>query len=156
MTDGNMRRLRWVATGVGLAACFAPMAHLLEMPNKLRLDGALWLAIQQHLYAGWGPLIGAPTETAGTAINLVLLAAHGGRGAMARRHGLAALCYVAMLVCFFVLNAPVNAAVATWTAATLPPDWASYRLRWEIGHGLAALFALLALAAVGGRPTREG
>jgi hypothetical protein len=58
----KFRRLGWFARALAVAACFAPVAHLLEMPNKLRLDGALWLAIQQHLYAGWGPLVGAPTE----------------------------------------------------------------------------------------------
>lgn len=33
-------------------------AHVLELPNKLSLDGPLWLAVQQHLYRGWGPYIG--------------------------------------------------------------------------------------------------
>jgi hypothetical protein len=32
------------------AAVLVPMAHVLELPNKLTLDGPLWVAIQQHLY----------------------------------------------------------------------------------------------------------
>ena len=35
------------------------MAHLLEQPDKLHLDGSLWLAVQQYLYDGWCPLIGS-------------------------------------------------------------------------------------------------
>jgi len=140
--------LRRLAVWIAFLACLAPMAHLLEMPNKLRLDGALWLAVQQQLYNGWGPLIGAPTEIGGLAINLVLLGVNRGRPIAAMRHGLAALCYIVMLACFFLLNAPVNSAVSVWTPATLPPDWARYRLRWEIGHGVAALFALIGLVAV--------
>ena len=54
-----------------------------------------------------------------------------------------------MLLSFFLFNAPVNEAVNKWTPETLPADWASYRLRWETGHALAALFALLGLAAAG-------
>jgi hypothetical protein len=53
-----------------------------------------------------------------------------------------------MIAVFFVFNAPVNAAVDTWTPATLPADWPAYRLRWEIGHVLAALFSFVGLMAL--------
>jgi hypothetical protein len=125
------------------------MAHLLELPNKLRLDGALWLVVQQHLYNGWGPLIGAPTEIGGLIINLVLLAANRRRARLALLFGVAGIAYSAMLLSFFLLSAPVNEAVNKWTPETLPADWASYRLRWETGHALSALFALLGFVAVG-------
>jgi hypothetical protein len=123
------------------------MAHVLELPNKLRLGGSLWLAVQQHLYNGWGPLIGAPIEIGGLIINLVLLAAYRRRARPALLFGLAAVAYGAMLLSFFLLNAPVNEAVNKWTPETLPTDWANYRLRWETGHALAVLFALLAVVA---------
>lgn len=137
-------RLRWLALLVAFLACLAPMAHVMEMPNKLRLDGPLWLAVQQHLYAGWGPFIGAPTELGGLIVSLVLATV--GRGRDRFLFGIAAAAYVGMLLCFFLLNAPVNAAVDGWTPATLPADWTRHRWRWETGHALAALFALLGLA----------
>jgi hypothetical protein len=142
-----MRWLRCLALLIGFSACLAPMAHVLELPNKVRLDGSLWLAVQQHLYAGWGPLIGAPTEIGGLIISLILLAANRRHARRAVLFGLAGAAYGAMLLSFFLLNAPVNEAVNTWTAATLPTDWTNYRLRWEIGHAVAALFALLAFVA---------
>jgi hypothetical protein len=142
-----MRWLRCLALLIGFSACLAPMAHVLELPNKVRLDSSLWLAVQQHLYAGWGPLIGAPTEIGGLIISLILLAANRRHARRAVLFGLAGAAYGAMLLSFFLLNAPVNEAVNTWTAATLPTDWTNYRLRWEIGHAVAALFALLAFVA---------
>ena len=60
----------------------------------------------------------------------------------------AATCYVVMLLAFFMFNAPVNAAIDSWTAATLPADWASYRAKWETGHAIAAVFAAGALIFV--------
>jgi hypothetical protein len=112
-----MRWLRCLALLIGFSACLAPMAHVLELPNKVRLDSSLWLAVQQHLYAGWGPLIGAPTEIGGLIISLILLAANRRHARRAVLFGLAGAAYGAMLLSFFLLNAPVNGAVNTWTAA---------------------------------------
>ena len=57
-----MHRLRLLALVVAVIALLAPAAHVLEMPNKLRIDGPLWLAVQQSLYRGWGPFVGGPAE----------------------------------------------------------------------------------------------
>jgi hypothetical protein len=43
---------------LAILAALPPLAHVLELPNKLALDGELWLAVQQHLYRGWGPFLG--------------------------------------------------------------------------------------------------
>ena len=61
------------------AAVLAPMAHVLELPNKLTLDGPLWVAIQQHLYRGWGSVIGGPIEVAALATTLALVIIRRGR-----------------------------------------------------------------------------
>jgi hypothetical protein len=53
-----------------------------------------------------------------------------------------------MIVVFFVFNAPVNKAVRNWTPTTLPSDWPAYRLRWETGHALAAVLAVVGLVAM--------
>lgn len=142
-----MRWLRRLAVVIAFLACLAPLAHVLELPNKLRVDGPLWLAVQQHLYNGWGPFIGAPTEIGGLLISLVLLAAYRKHARAAALFSLAVAGYGGMLLSFFLLNAPVNEALNRWTPEMLPADWASYRLQWEIGHAIAALFALTGLAA---------
>ncbi len=142
----SMGVLRWVLLAVAIGAILAPGAHLLELPNKLALDGHLWLAVQQTLYRGWGPFIGAPTEVAGLALSLSLAV-----WPRTRRRWpwlLAGAAYAVMIGVFFVFNAPVNAAVAGWTSATLPADWEEYRLQWEAGHALSALLSFVALFAV--------
>ena len=124
------------------------MVHVLELPNKLALDGALWLAVQQHLYRGWGPFLGGPAEIGALATTLLVTVMR----RRCRRAWLpslfAAAIYAAMIVVFFVFNAPVNRAVDSWTEATLPADWPAYRLQWEAGHALAGLLGWLGLAAL--------
>lgn len=119
-------------------------AHVLELPNKLTLDGPLWLAVQQRLYRGWGPVLG-PFEIGAVVATWVL-------ASMRRREPtfgstvLAALLLTASLALFFLAVQPVNAAFATWTPATLPADWPVYRLQWELGHAARLVLAAAALA----------
>lgn len=68
---------------------------------------------------------------------------------------IASIGYAGMLVAFFTLNLPVNAAVSTWTWATLPADWMAYRLRWEAGHAVAAVLSVVSLATLAWARARE-
>ena len=67
-----MAALRTINLFLAFIATTAPLAHVLEVPSKLTLDGALWLAIQQHLYRGWGTVFG-PVEIAALVLSGVLL-----------------------------------------------------------------------------------
>jgi len=60
-----------------------------------------------------------------------------------------------MLADFFVFNQPVNEALLGWMPATLPADRSNYRLRWEIGHALTALFSVIAFATLIRQRIRE-
>jgi hypothetical protein len=133
---------------LAVLATLAPIAHVLEMPNKLALDAPLWLAVQQNLYRGWGPFIGGPIEILALATTLALLVARRRDLAPMRLTLIAAIAYVGMIATFFVLNDPVNAALNTWTPSSIPPYWSSYRLQWEVGHALAAILSCLALLAL--------
>jgi len=143
-----MSHLRWANLILAILAAMPPLAHVLELPNKLALDGELWLAVQQNLYRGWGPFLGAPAEIGALATTLTLLVVRRANGGTQLLRVIAAMAYAAMLVAFFVFNAPVNEALNGWTSATLPSDWATYRLRWEAGHALAALMSVVALVAL--------
>ena len=142
-----MRTLKTFNLIIAFIATTAPIAHLLEMISKLTLDGPLWLGIQQHLYRGWGDVFG-PVEIAAVLSSLTLLVvlwrAHDER----RAYMIATLCYAAMLADFFLFNNPVNTALNGWTAATLPQDWSEYRLQWEIGHALTAVFSVVAFVVL--------
>ena len=145
-----MASLRWLSVIIAGLALLAPAAHVLEMPNKLALDGPVWLAVQQQLYRGWGPLVGAPTQIGGLLVNLALMCARSESRKRRIASAVAACSYLGMLASFFVFNAPVNAAVAHWSAASLPPDWTAYRYRWEAGHAISSAFGLVAFVAVYG------
>lgn len=137
--------LRAANLAFAVLAVAAPIAHVLELPNKLQLQGDLWLAVQQHLYRGWGPFLGAPTEIGALVTSTLITVLSGGRRGLLIA---ACLCFAGMIATFLVLNAPVNGATAAWTSATLPADWANYRARWEAGHALAAMLAIVGLAAL--------
>ncbi len=143
--------MKWIGhanLAFAVLAVLAPVAHVLELPNELALDGPLWLAVQQHLYRGWGPFLGGPVEIGALATSVLLAFRHRRHDPAYRPMLAASLAYAGMIATFFILNRPVNVALGAWTPATLPPDWASHRLRWEIGHAIAALLSLAGLSAV--------
>ena len=148
-TDGAvlLRGLRAVAVVcAGIAAGLA-LAHVLQRPGTSALDGPSWLAVQHTFYGGFA-VVGGLGEVLG------LLAAAGG-AFLARRAGgrphplaLAAACFGGMLGVYALGNRPVNAAVATWTPSTLPPDWTAWRDQWETAHALSAGLAVIALVVL--------
>jgi hypothetical protein len=138
-----MLALRTANLIIAFIATIAPIAHALETISKLRLDGPLWLGIQQHLYRGWGEIFG-PVEIAALLSTLALLVVTWRDRSARRAYMIAAVCYAVMLADFFIFNRPVNEALRGWTPATLPSNWSEYRLRWEIGHTLTALFSVIA------------
>lgn len=89
------------------------MAHALELPNKLSLGANLWLAVQQHLYRGWGPFLGGPAEIGALTVSLILAYMRRRNRVAAGLTLIAAIGYAGMVAAFFVLNSPVNEAVAT-------------------------------------------
>jgi len=148
---GSGRRLlalRPVNLTFALLAALPPIAHVLELPNKLALDAPLWLAVQQHLYRGWGPFLGGPVEIIAFATAITLMVARRRDPAPMRLTLVAALAYAGMIATFFVFNNPVNAALNGWTPSTIPPDWTSWRLRWETGHALAAALSIAAIVSL--------
>lgn len=132
---------------IAALATTAPIAHVVELPNKLRMDGGLWLAVQQQLYRGWGSVYG-PVEILALATSVALAFLRRKRPDCLRPTLAAVLLYAGMIAVFFVFNAPVNHAFQAWTPATLPADWPAYRIRWEGGHALAALLSVIALGAL--------
>jgi hypothetical protein len=130
-----VRALRWISLLATAVPLGATVAHVMELPNKLVLDGPLWLAVQQNLYRGWGPFIG-PFEIVAIVTTWALAYLVRARHPAFALTFVAALCLSAMLLAFFLFNAPVNAAFAGWTAETLPADWTDYRQQWELGYAI--------------------
>jgi len=150
-----MLALRTANLIIAFIATTAPIAHALEMISKLTLDGPLWLGVQRHLYRGWGEVFGPVEIIAFLSTLALLLLTWRDRS---RRHAylIAAMCYAVMLADFFAFNRPVNEVLSSWTPATLPADWSNYRVRWEIGHALTALFSVIAFATLIHQRIHEG
>lgn len=148
-----MAALRTINLFLAFIATTAPLAHVLELPSKLTLDGPLWLAIQQHLYRGWGTVFG-PVDIAALVLSGVLLISTW-RTSVRSRYAVAFVCYAGMIAVFFLFNAPVNEALSVWTASTLPADWDVYRLRWEVGHPLAAALSVIAFVTLSRQRVRN-
>jgi hypothetical protein len=140
-----LRALNLVAA---ILAVLAPAAHVLEMPNKLLLDGTTWLVVQQNLYRGWGPFLAGPSEIVALLTSLALLVLLRRKPLQRETFALAAFCYAGMIAAFFLANEPVNRLVSRWTPATLPADWPHYRILWEGGHAASAMLGAIALLAI--------
>ncbi|MFZ5790870.1 MAG: hypothetical protein ACOY3L_09245 [Pseudomonadota bacterium] len=129
--------LLFVALTLGLV-----FSHVMELPGKLRLDGADWLTVQHNLYVAFG-VVGAAIEVLAIVLVWLLVFLVRARKPAWRWTLIAALCVSAGLGVWFWLVSPMNAALNAWTPETLPPDWTRYRDQWEIGHAIhAALFGL--------------
>jgi hypothetical protein len=143
--EARVKILRFISillTALTLGLLFA---HVLEIPGKLRFDGATWLTVQQNLYVGFGT-IGAVIEIAAIlAAWLVVLAAYR-RGSPIGALLAAAIAASVGLGLWVALVAPVNDALSGWTPQTIPADWQSYRNQWELGHALHGLCFLLAFS----------
>ncbi len=142
-----MKWLRLIVLIIAFLTMIAPLAHVLEMPAKFMLDGPVWLTIQQNLYRGWGIVFG-PIEGLALICSIILFTMTKGDRLDRSGYLIAAVCYAAMIGYFFLFNDFVNNALNSWTAATMPANWTEYRLKWETGHGLAALFSLVAFVAL--------
>jgi uncharacterized membrane protein len=122
----------------------AALAHLLKLPNKMPLSAAEYLWVQQHLYSGFGRVLG-PVEL-GAFLSALALTTLLRKHRLAFLLGLAAsICSAVALIIWQLHNDPVNAAVAAWTIDTLPPDWVIYRDRWEYAHAARAGLYTLSL-----------
>ncbi|MBS0276241.1 MAG: DUF1772 domain-containing protein [Proteobacteria bacterium] len=135
--------LRNVSLVFAFLATTAPLAHVLEMASKLTLPGPLWLGIQQNLYRGWGAVFG-PVEIICLILAFALFARARPDRQASNIYLAVIVCYAAMLASFFLFNDPVNEALNRWTPTMMPANWPDYRLRWEIGHAITAVLAVIA------------
>jgi hypothetical protein len=121
----------------------AAIAHLLELPAKMQLNGSDYLTVQQ-IYRSWA-LLGIVIYAALSAI-LVLAALVRTQRRAQRLVVAAILCIVAAQIVFWAFTYPVNQVTNNWTL--LPEDWQQLRVRWEFSHAAGAVLQFSALAAL--------
>ena len=133
------------------------MAHLLEMPPKMRYDGALYATVNSTLYPLFA-IVGGPIQVAAILAAAVLAYRTRGSGPAYRWAVGGTLGLLFSFLLWAVLVAPVNAEwarVAASDPAGVPAAYLALRDRWEFGHVAAfgvwlAGFCFLLRAAMGG------
>lgn len=145
--NATLKTARFVALfATGLSAGVA-LSHLLELPNKMPLEARDYLLVQQHLYEGFGRVVGSIELVAFLATVVVVV--------LVRRRRIPFLLTLFALMCLAIAqvvwqlhNGPVNQAVDTWTATTMPSNWMTYRDRWEYAHAARAMLYTVGFGAI--------
>jgi hypothetical protein len=126
------------------ALALAPAtAHLAELPNKVALPAAAYLAVQQ-IYRGWALFGFVVAGALASTLAFTILAWR--RGLPIALPLFAFLCIVGTQIVFWTHTAPANSATEQWTM--LPQNWQTLRTQWEYSHALSAVLNLAALLAL--------
>jgi len=136
-----LKRWAFAASVLFVSLTLIPLgAHLLALPNKIAMSGEEYLAAQQ-VCRGWA-LAGA--------FVIAAIVSTAGLGWASRRTPaesvpvtVALVCLVVSQVVYWILDFPANDATGNWSS--LPENWQVLRMRWEAGHAIGALLALVAL-----------
>jgi hypothetical protein len=126
------------------ALALAPaMAHLLELPNKIKLSRDEYLTVQQ-IYRGWALLgvvvFGALLST----LALTILVRNQPRAFIWSLTAL--LCIVGTQIIFWTFTYPANQQTNNWTV--LPDNWPELRAQWEYSHAAGVVLNVIALATL--------
>jgi hypothetical protein len=138
----SLRAWRFATLLLAALSLTMESAHVLELPQKLQYDAAMYAAVNGTLYR-WFAIVGAVYQLGSIVLAAVLAFLVRGRGASFRWTLAGALCLAAAFGLWAAVVARVNAEVATalrLEPASVPALWMRLRDRWEYGH--AAGFAL--------------
>ncbi|HEX6958002.1 MAG TPA: hypothetical protein VF194_08455 [Ferrovibrio sp.] len=146
----SLKTLRYAALILSALSLGMGFCHLMELPARINWSADLWVGstVEGGLYQMFGSL-GAVIVVLNVIV-LVTLAIRLYRHRIVVRWLaiFAALMYLLALVFWFILVAPANVQLATWLGGHVPPDWASWRLRWELGHAFNTVLQMLGFAAL--------
>jgi hypothetical protein len=136
----TVRTAQFLAIVIGALALIPSGAHLAALPNKIALPQADYFTVQA-IYYRWAFLgVLWPAAILMNALLAALVRSQSGPFWLAV---LAGLCFVLMLVVFFVWTQPANQTTHNW--ATIPENWETLRYQWEYSHAANALIVFIAL-----------
>jgi hypothetical protein len=119
------------------------MAHLLELPQRIKFEQQLWVDVTvfQNVYRLFGS-VGAVFEI-GAILAAIVLAflVRKRRPTFYWTFGGAALLAIAF-ASWLLFVAPMNTEFARWLTNPIPTDWTRYRNQWEYAHAINAIIKL--------------
>lgn len=146
MTQPNL----WLAAALLAALCSTAlamgpaMAHLLELPNKMRLEADAYFTAQQ-VYSGWALV--AIVLLVVQLVSMVATAVLGRADSVILIAVLVAITAVlASQVIFWIWTYPANVATEQWTR--MPNNLDAVRPQWEYSHAAGAIFQLVAMTSL--------
>jgi hypothetical protein len=126
----------------------AAVAHLMELPAKMRYEPSLYVRLHRTLYPNFGRTAGPAEAIAVISANLLAWWARRHRPEVFRRTAIAAACLTAAHGIFWSVVQPVNVEMMRWPLDAIPQDWTNRRDRWEYGHAVRAGLVTAALGAL--------
>ncbi|HEY9608080.1 hypothetical protein [Allocoleopsis sp.] len=138
---------RFITLMLAFLSLSPSMAHLLEMPQRMKFDQQLWVQVTvfENVYRLFGS-VGAVFEVGAILAAIVLTT-------LVRKHRsgfywtlAGTLLLVLALVSWILFVAPMNAEFAQWLTNPVPVNWTRYRDQWEYAHATNAVIKLLALS----------
>ena len=116
---------------------------MFELPNKIVLDRDGYFTVQ-NIYRGWNLFAIVLLVQLLAIITVIVMTRR--VSAMLWPAVIALLGLIAAQVLFWTFTFPANQKTKNWTE--IPADWQALRIQWEHSHAAAAIFQLIALAAL--------
>jgi hypothetical protein len=152
-----LKRLRFATLLLAALALTMEWAHVLELPQKLQYDAALYSAVNTTLYRYFA-IVGGPLQIASIIAAALLALAMRRRRAAWGSEALGCLALAAAFAVWLAVVAPVNGMIAA-TLGSAPQEvaaqWMALRLRWELGHVAGFVLQLLGFSALIGSVLRD-
>ncbi|WP_259664094.1 DUF1772 domain-containing protein [Rhizobium bangladeshense] len=110
------------------------MAHLLELPNKIRLARNDYFVVQKA-YRGWDRLAFLLLIQLTAIVSVAIMSRH--EPSVFWPAVVSALCLLGAQAVFWVYTYPANVATKNWTG--IPDNWEMLRTNWEYSHAAGAV-----------------
>jgi hypothetical protein len=149
-TSGFTWLWAWLTALVAALSLGPSFAHVLEAQPRLSVwSPQLWRETTVfNAQFQYFLTVGAPLDILAIVFPAVLLFLLRHEGTTALVVGGGAAFYALALILWFLLVAPANAVLATWTPGPIPAEFDAIRWRWETGHMAAASAKLIGFAFV--------
>jgi hypothetical protein len=146
----TIRVWRFVTLMLAALSLTMESAHVLELPQKMQYDAAMYAAVNGTLYR-WFAILGGVYQIGSIVAAIVLAIVVRRLGASFRWSLAGAILLVLAFGVWLAAVAPVNGQVAEAVRTapeSVPALWMRLRTRWEYGHAAGFAVQLLGLGAL--------
>ena len=145
-----LRTWRFLTLMLAALALTMESAHVLELPQKLQYDAAMYAAVNTTLYRFFA-IIGGVYQVGSMVTAAILVFLVRKRRPSFAWTCLSACCFFLAFGIWLAVVAPVNREVATalqTAPASVPTVWMRLRMQWEYGHVAGFVGQCIGLSAL--------